>query len=79
MTDTKAFRMALIEAGLTNRDVAKRLGITDAALYNKTHNISEFRASELAKLYELLGLDTLDKQQRIFFARDVESESTLTA
>ena len=68
MTDTVEFEIALKRVGLTKKKVAQSLGISDMSLYQKVNNITEFKASEISKLYELLKLSSLTDQQKIFFA-----------
>lgn len=72
MTDTTAFKMSMISAGVSYGEICKELGITRSALYNKIHNRSDFRQLELYKLFNLLKLDTWEKRQNIFFADMVE-------
>ena len=66
MTDTIEFEIALKRAGLTKKKVAQSLGISEMGLYQKVNNITEFKASEISKLYELLNLSNLAEQQKIF-------------
>ena len=72
MTDTLEFEIALKRAGLTKTETAKALGISLESLARKANNINEFKASELAKLYELLKLDSFEEQKRIFFTAVVD-------
>ena len=72
MTNTKEFDVALVRSGITKKEVAKQLGLSEMGLYKKVNNITEFKASELAKLYSLLDLRTMEQQQRIFFAPAVD-------
>ena len=66
MMDTVEFEIALKRVGLTKKKVAQSLGISDMSLYQKVNNITEFKASEISKLYELLKLSSLTDQQKIF-------------
>lgn len=68
MTDSIEFEVALKRVGLTKKEVAKQLGISEMGLYKKINNITEFKASELSKLYKLFKLETIESQQKIFFA-----------
>jgi transcriptional regulator with XRE-family HTH domain len=72
MTDTNKFKIAMIEAGVTTKQIMESLGITRSALWNKMNNRSDFRQLELNKLFDLLKLDTWEKRQSIFFADRVE-------
>lgn len=72
MTNTLEFEMAMKRAGVTKREVAKRLGLSEMGLYQKINNITEFKASEISKLYDIFDLQTLEDQQRIFFAHIVD-------
>ena len=67
MTDTLQLEMAIRRAGLTKLEVAKKLNLSKMGLYQKMNNITEFKASEIAILYKLLNLKSLEEQQQIFF------------
>jgi len=67
MTNTLMLEMAIRRAGLTKKEVANRLKLSAFALHQKINNITEFKASEIAQLYEMLGLSSLEEQQQIFF------------
>ena len=72
MTNSLEFEMAIKRAGYTKRETARYLGLSEMGLYQKINNITEFKASEISKLYDFLKLKTLDEQQRIFFAKNVD-------
>jgi DNA-binding CsgD family transcriptional regulator len=72
MTDKKEFEIAMMKEDLTLKQIAETLHISLQALYNKLNNVAEFKASELAVLYELLKIKTIGDQQRIFFVKNVE-------
>ncbi len=72
MTDTLELEIAIKRAGLTRREVAEHLNLSVMALYCKMNNITEFKASEIASLYNLLNLQSLEEQQQIFFKPDVD-------
>lgn len=68
MTDTKAFKAAMIMAEKTMDRLAATMGITRATLSNKVNNKSDFTASEISILSNELRLS--DKQQKeIFFKK----------
>ena len=64
MTNTKELEIAITRAGITKREIAKRLGLSEMGLYKKINNITEFKASEIKTLAEILGITDIDK---IFF------------
>lgn len=68
MTDTKALRAAIKEAGLTYKTIAKALGIAAYTLQLKIDNDTEFKVSEVDKISQMLGF-TLEQKDKIFFAR----------
>ena len=72
MTNTIEFEVALKRAGLTKTETTKALGISVESLTRKANNLNEFKSSELAKLYQMLKLETYDEQKRIFFASEVD-------
>lgn len=67
MTNTELLRAKIDQSGYKLRFVAKQIGITYQGLLNKINNRSEFRASEIQTLYNLLGL-TEEEREAIFFA-----------
>ena len=76
MTDTLELEIAIKRAGLTKEEVAKRLNLSSMGFYQKLNNITEFKASEISRLYDILNLKSLEEQQRIFFRREVDLKST---
>ena len=65
MTNTELLRAKIDQSGYKLRFVAKQIGITYQGLLNKINNRSEFRASEIQTLYNLLGL-TEEEREAIF-------------
>lgn len=76
MTDTLELEISIKRSGLTKEEVAKRLNLSNMGFYQKLNNITEFKASEISRLYEILNLKSLEDQQRIFFKREVDLKST---
>lgn len=64
MTNTVELEILIKRSGLTKKEVAKRLGLSDMGFYKKINNITEFKASEIMILAELLGIENMDE---IFF------------
>ena len=75
MTDALELDYAIKKSGLDRQSVAKILGISMMALFNKIHNRSEFKASEIVKLKQALNLSN-EQRDRIFFAHFVDIKST---
>ena len=67
MTNTLLLKAEIEKSGYKLVFVAKQTGITYQALLKKINNETEFKASEIAKLCELLKID-IQKQNAIFFA-----------
>lgn len=70
MTNTDLLQRKIDESGYKIRYIAEYIGISYQALYNKIGNKTEFLASEIMKLSELLKL-TDEEREAIFFAVDV--------
>ena len=54
--DRAELRAEIARSGLSNLSLARQLGISDQAFYNKMNGKSEFRESEIRKLVEILSL-----------------------
>lgn len=66
MTDTAALRARIKATGLKYNYIAPRTGLSPMGLQRKIENESEFKASEIKILSELLGL-TREERDAIFF------------
>lgn len=75
MTDTKALREKMDESGYKLRYIAKRLGITYQGFLKKINNETEFKASEIQILFDLLHM-TEAERNAIFFTQRVDFQST---
>jgi len=71
MTNTQLLREKIDESGYKLRFIAKKLGITYQGFLNKSNNDTEFKASEIQILCELLNID-IQQKEVIFFAINVE-------
>lgn len=76
MTDTKLITNIIKESGLKYKVIAKRTGITCQSLNRKIKNESDFRSKEIAALCHVLNINDLNLKEAIFFAPDVELNST---
>lgn len=68
MTNTQKLRDKIEASGFKRSYIAKALGITTAALYQKIANRREFKASEIDILCRILGITSLREKEEIFFA-----------
>lgn len=69
MTDKEELEIAILRAGMTKHEVAKKLGLSDMGFYKKLNNVTEFKASEISALQKMLNIESIGK---IFFAEKVE-------
>jgi transcriptional regulator with XRE-family HTH domain len=67
MTDTEKLKFALLKSKLTQREIAKKLGLSFNTVYRKVNGHSEFNASEIQTIGKLLNLNDQEKSA-IFFA-----------
>lgn len=71
MTNSVLLEKAIDESGLMKKYIAGRLGLTSFGLSKKINNHTEFKASEIMALCEILSLNRKDREA-IFFSPDVE-------
>lgn len=71
MVDTIKLADAFKKSGLKNGYISRRLNISYNSLANKINNRTEFKASELTALQDILNLPN-DKFFEIFLAKDKE-------
>ena len=67
MTLTNELEAVIKRAGVTKREIARKLGLSEMGLYKKIHNETEFKASEIMALSQLLNL-LPPERDAIFFA-----------
>ena len=66
MLNEKLLRLKIEDSGITYTAIAKKIGITREGLYKKLSGDSEFKASEIVKISNILNL-TVAERNRIFF------------
>ena len=66
MTDTKLLREQVDKSGLKYQFIAENLDLSRFGLSMKVDDKTEFKASEIIKLCDLLNIDN-DLRDRIFF------------
>lgn len=67
MTNAELLRKKMEEKGITFTFLALKIGITREALYNKLNNETEFKASEITVISNVLQLSGAERDS-IFFA-----------
>lgn len=75
MTNTLELEIAIRRAGKTRLDVANELKISLMGFFNKLHNKTEFKLSEIVILCRFLKLTELQRNM-IFFTESVDCTST---
>lgn len=75
MVNTKMLQEAMRNHGYTIDKLAEKIGRSRTGLFNKIHNKTEFRLSEIDQISRVLKISKADRI-RIFFATDVECNST---
>lgn len=69
MTNTVLLEAIIADRGLKKSYIAKTLDITPETLIRKIKNVSEFKASEINKLCQLLAIQDLKEREAVFFAK----------
>lgn len=68
MTNTEKLNRRIEASGLKKSHIAKTLGMADSTLSRKISNKMDFKASEIDALCNLLGIESLEEKEAIFFA-----------
>lgn len=71
MTNTELLRKKIDDSGYKLRFIAEKIGITYQGFLKKINNETEFKATEIQVLCDLLKIDMQEKEE-IFFASQVE-------
>lgn len=77
MTDTVLLNEYIEKSGLKKKKIAELLSLSQNTLSQKIGNRRQFKASEIASLCGLLNIDSTKDKERIFFAQNVEFNSTM--
>lgn len=75
MTNSIMLNDVISDSGITITAIARKLGITREGFYKKLNNETEFKASEIVSMQNILNLSN-QKRDAIFFAKEVEYKST---
>ena len=72
MTNTEELKKKISEQGLRQGYIAEKLGLTSYGFANKLNNKTEFKATEIQCLCELLHITSLREKEEIFFTNMVD-------
>lgn len=67
MVDTRLLEKRIEESGLKKKHIAKELGISGRTLTMKLKGSVEFRSSEQKKIMDILGIETIEEMNDIFY------------
>ena len=67
MTNSLELELQIKRIGISKKELAKKLGISEMSLFNKIRNETEFKDSEIVALTEALKLSQ-EQRNIIFFA-----------
>lgn len=76
MTNTKLLNELIQRSGLKKVFIADKVGMTPVGLHNCITGKSEFKASHIRILCDLLGIDDLELKEAVFFAPFVANDAT---
>lgn len=68
MTNTKLLREKIEASGLKLAYIASQLWISPKALTMKMENQTQFKAAEIKRLSEILGIETAEEREQIFLS-----------
>lgn len=72
MTDTTRLKQIIAETGLKKKFLAKKLGLTPYGLAKKINGETEFKASEITKICQILDIQDIQDKWSIFFTNKVD-------
>ena len=68
MTNSDLLRKKISESGYKMEFIAQEIGITRQSLSKKVKNESAFDQYEIQAICKVLGIESLEEKERIFFA-----------
>lgn len=68
MVNTELLNAKIKESGYKRAFIASKLNISRQSFSSKVNNSTEFLSSEVQNLCKLLGIESLDEKEAIFFA-----------
>ena len=71
MTNSAELKKRIKSSGLKKSYIAKVLGVAASTLSRKINNKLDFNTRQIETLCDLLGIETLEEKEAIFFAQEV--------
>jgi len=78
LTNTKLLKCAMLMAGYSIAEMARKMGLSYYGFYKKLTNKSSFKSTEITKATEILGISAKQRDE-IFFAENVAKTDTETS
>lgn len=72
MTNTKLLWIIIQDSGMKFQAIAEKMGLSDFGLRKKVDGATEFKASEIKRLCDILHIDDLQMREQIFFCTAVD-------
>ena len=72
MTNTALLESIIADRGLKKNYIAKMIGVTPETLIRKIKNASEFKASEIDKMCQILAITAPEMREAVFFDPKVD-------
>ena len=77
MINSKLLELFIKASGLRHNYIAREIGVTPFTFAKKIRNVSEFKASEMNKLCDVLKINSAVLREAIFFPQAVDYKSTI--
>lgn len=76
MVNTTLLCEVIKKSGLKRYYIAEKLNLTTYGLQKKIENNTQFKADEIKEFCNILGIDSLEEREKIFFADNVDEVPT---
>ena len=76
MTNTEELIRLIDEKGIKKKRICEELGISYKLLREKVNNNKPFTAEEIQKFCKMLEISSLKQKEHVFFAINVDKNST---
>lgn len=76
MTNSKLLKEKIRDSGYKFLFLAEKMGLSRQGLYLKVNGTNDFTVPEMIKLCDLIGIDSLEEREEIFFTDEVDKKTT---